>query len=106
MGQYTLWCLNRVARWNRRELADALELQRWFGTGRHRVRLGSRAGYDKDPAWENAEDDDPTRRGGILMHEDGGCDEYFVPIAVKCIGDPVAFRKRFQGAFTPAGETA
>jgi hypothetical protein len=106
MGQYTLWCLNRVARWNRRKLADALELQRWFGAGRHRVRLGSRAGYDKDPAWENSEDDDPTRRGGILMHEDRGCDEYFVPIAVKCIGDPLAFRQRFQGAFTPAGEAA
>ncbi len=106
MGQYTLWCLNRVARWNRRQLADALELQRWYRAGRHRVRLGSRASYDKDPAWESTEDDDPNRRGGILLHEEHGCDEYFVPIAVKCIGDPVAFRQRFQAAFTPAGEAA
>jgi hypothetical protein len=103
MGNYTLWCLNRVATWNRRELADKLAVKSLFGAPRHNVQLGRRGPFDQDPAWEDKLDDDSARRGGILMYEESTCDEYFVPIVVKCIGDPARFRSKFGPSMTPAG---
>jgi hypothetical protein len=105
MGQYTLWCLNRVAGWDRGDLVDALSIAGGWFTTRHQVRLGSRAAFDRDPEWEGRELDDGNH-AGVLMHEDAACDEYFVPIAVKCVGDPEAFVARFGPALSPAGRQA
>ena len=63
MGQYTLWCLNRVAGWDRDRLAWALAL-RGLWASRHDVQLGSRARFDKHPGWE------ASHGAGILMHEE------------------------------------
>ena len=96
MGQYTLWCLNRVADWDRARLARALAV-RGLWTSRHDVRLGSRARFDRNPGWE------ATRGTGILMHEEHACDEYFVPLAVKCIGDPDGFLARLGDRMSADG---
>ena len=96
MGRYTLWCLNRVANWDRDRLARALAVRR-FWTSEHDVHLGSRARFDRDAAWEAA------RGAGILMHEEQACDEYFVPIAVKCIGNPEGFLARLGDRMSADG---
>jgi hypothetical protein len=96
VGRYTLWCLNRVAGWDRNRLARALAVRRLWGS-RHDVQLGSRARFDKHADWE------ASHGAGILMHEDDLCDEYFVPIAVKCIGDPDGFLGRLGGRMTGGG---
>ena len=96
MGQYTLWCLNRVAGWDRDRLARALAV-RGLWTSKHDVQLGSRARFDKDPGWEAA------GGTGVLMHEEHACDEYFVPIAVKCIGDPDGFLARLGDRMSAEG---
>jgi len=96
VGQYTLWCLNRVANWDRDRLARALAV-RGLWTSKHDVQLGSRARFDRNPEWE------ATRGTGVLMHEEPSCDEYFVPIAVKCIGDPDGFLARLGDRMSAAG---
>jgi hypothetical protein len=96
VGKYTLWCLNRVAGWDRQRLARALAV-RGFWTSRHDVQLGSRGPFDKDPGWE------ATQGAGVLMHEEHACDEYFVPIAVKCIGDPDGFLARLGDRMSVEG---
>ena len=96
MGRYTLWCLNRVANWDRERLARALAVRGWW-TAKHDVQLGSRARFDRDAAWE------ANRGAGVLMHEEHACDEYFVPIAVKCIGDPDAFLARLGDRMSAEG---
>jgi hypothetical protein len=96
VGRYTLWCLNRVAGWDRNRLARALAVRRLWAS-RHDVQLGSRARFDKHPDWER------SHGPGILMHEDDLCDEYFVPLAVKCIGDPDGFLKRLGNRMTDGG---
>ncbi len=95
MGRYTLWCLNRVARWNKRQLMGAL------AGGRHAVRLGSRAGFDRAPIGQTEEGG--MGGDGVLMHEELACDEYFVPIVVKCVGDPDRFLARFGARMSPQG---
>ena len=96
MGQYTLWCLNRVANWDRDRLARAVAVGGLW-TSKHDVQLGSRARFDRNPEWE------ATRGTGVLMHEEPSCDEYFVPIAVKCIGDPDGFLARLGDRMSAAG---
>ena len=91
MGRYTLWCLNRVARWNQHKLIGAL------AAGGHAVRPGRRAQFDRAPLGEG------VTRDGVLMHEELACDEYFVPLVVKCVGDPDRFLDRFGGAMTADG---
>ncbi|MES1208041.1 MAG: hypothetical protein ABUS79_19065 [Pseudomonadota bacterium] len=91
MGRYTLWCLNRVARWNQHKLMGALAARG------HAVRAGSRARFDRAPLGQG------VTRDGVLMHEELACDEYFVPIVVKCVGDPDRFLDRFGGALTADG---
>jgi pimeloyl-ACP methyl ester carboxylesterase len=70
-----LWLLNRVAGpdWDREGMLEALRGP-WAGE-QNEVRLGER------------EDCAP----GVLMRETEDADEYFVPIPVKCIGDPGLF---------------
>jgi len=96
VGQYTLWCLNRVADWDRNRLARALAGRRLWSS-RHDVQLGSRARFDKEADWE------ASHGAGVLMHEDDLCDEYFVPLAVKCIGDPDGFLARLGDRMSPDG---
>jgi hypothetical protein len=84
VGRYTLWCLNRAANYDQDRLRSAL------ADLRHGVRLGERAPFDGPGAGPNAT---PL---GVLMHERPDCDEYFVPIAVKCVGDPARFRERYD----------
>ncbi|HEY4185512.1 MAG TPA: hypothetical protein VGP07_10605, partial [Polyangia bacterium] len=109
MGKYTLWCLNQVADWDRRRLADALAGKGWFSGARHTVALGRRGRFDVDPDWETKLDDDVRKQGGTLMHEHGppgerdSPNEYFIPIVVKCVGDPERFRKRFADEMTVDG---
>jgi hypothetical protein len=97
VGRYTLWCLNRIAGWDRDRLVRALAV-RGLWSAKHDVVLGSRARFDQHPHWEE------THGRGVLMHEDPpACDEYFVPIAVKCIGDPKGFLRRLGGRMSSAG---
>jgi len=96
VGQYTLWCLNRVAGWDRDRLARALGV-RGLWRSKHDIRLGSRGRFDRNPGWE------ATRGTGVLMHEEHACDEYFVPIAVKCIGDPDGFLTRLGDRMSADG---
>jgi hypothetical protein len=108
MGNYTLWCLNRVAYWDRSELADKLAVNGFFSS-KHNVQLGRRSSFDRDPNWEAANaqkaSDGSSVPGGILMHEDRACDEYFVPIAIKCIGDPDRFQTRFGQRMSSQGQS-
>lgn len=85
MGRYALWCLNRVATWDLIALADALAVRGWLGSRKHEVTLGDRSSFDQDPS---------ASKPGVLSHEEEDVNEYFVPIAVKCIGDPVGFQQR------------
>jgi hypothetical protein len=96
VGQYTLWCLNRVADWDRDRLARALAVKGLWST-KHDVALGSRARFDRHSVWEE------DRGTGVLMHEDDACDEYFVPLAVKCIGDPDGFLARLGDRMSAEG---
>ncbi len=96
MGQYTLWCLNRVASWDRDRLARALAVRGWWAS-KHDVQLGSRARFDRNPGWE------ANGGTGVLMHEEHACDEYFVPLAVKCIGDPDGFLARLGDRMSAEG---
>jgi hypothetical protein len=91
VGRYTLWCLNRAARWNQQRLIGAL------AAASHAVRAGSRARFDRAPL------DDGLTGDGILMHEELACDEYFVPIVVKCVGDPDRFLQRFGPGMSTDG---
>ena len=96
VGQYTLWCLNRVASWDRDRLARALGV-RGLWASKHDVQLGSRARFDRNPGWE------ANGGTGVLMHEEHACDEYFVPLAVKCIGDPDGFLARLGDRMSADG---
>ena len=96
MGNYTLWCLNRVADWDRGRLARALSVKGVW-SAKHEVRLGSRALFDTHPGWE------ANRGSGVLMHEEDDCNEYFVPLAVKCIGDPDGFLSRLGDRMSAEG---
>jgi hypothetical protein len=91
VGRYTLWCLNRAASWDLGALRDALRGMT------HAARLGSRARFDAPPPGL-----EPTR-DGVLMYEDPRRDEYFVPIVVKCLGDPNGFARRLGAAMSPEG---
>lgn len=93
MGTYTLWCLNRVATWDLEALARVLAGREWLGL-RHRVVLGDRSEVDRDPS---------QSKPGVLSHEEREVDEYFVPIAVKCIGDPERFKLRFRDRMGEGG---
>lgn len=94
MGRYTLWCLNRAARWDRPRLIGAL------AAGKHAVQPGRRAGFDRAPLDGGSS---AAAADGVLMHEEPACDEYFVPIVVKCLGDPDRFIQRFGAGMTPEG---
>lgn len=96
MGRYTLWCLNRVADWDRERLARALAVNGLSGA-KHDVALGSRARFDQRAGWEE------TRGTGVLMHEEQTCNEYFVPLAVKCIGNPQGFLARLGDRMSANG---
>jgi hypothetical protein len=96
VGRYTLWCLNRIARWDRARLVRALAVGGLWGA-KHDVVLGSRARFDREASWEK------KCGPGVLMHEDYDCDEYFVPIAVKCIGDPDGFLERLGDRMSSEG---
>jgi len=84
-----LWTLNRVAEWDIEALAAALR-----GGGRHAVRLGSRQRCDQDTA---------LSKPGVLSHERDGFNEYFVPIPVKCLGEPESFLADFRGQMKDDG---
>jgi hypothetical protein len=86
-----LWCLNRVARWNQHRLIGAL------AAASHAVRAGSRARFDRRPMGAGLTGD------GVLLHEELACDEYFVPIVVKCVGDPERFLQRFGAGLSDEG---
>ncbi|HLK89860.1 MAG TPA: hypothetical protein VKZ18_08200 [Polyangia bacterium] len=73
MAKLALWLLNRVTHWNSDAMCGALG-------ARHDVELGDREGCPKGA------DGRPT---GILMNETPEADEYFIPIPVKCLGDPM-----------------
>jgi hypothetical protein len=96
VGSYTLWCLNRVADWDRERLARALA-RKGIWSAKHDVRLGSRARFDLHPGWE------ASHGAGVLMHEEPSWNEYFVPLAVKCVGDPDGFRARLGDRMSAAG---
>jgi len=96
VGRYTLWTLNRVATWNLDRLAEELSVKSIFST-RHDVVLGSRARADVNGA---------LSREGVLSHEEKDWDEYFVPIPVKCIGDPAGFMSRLGPRFSATGAVA
>jgi len=87
MGSYVLWCLNRIARWDPEPLREAL------AAGGHSVRYGDRGGWNLPHATE------PLY---ALMYE-GEPSEYFVPIPVKCLGDPGRFEAHFLHRMTPDG---
>jgi hypothetical protein len=63
MGNYTLWCLNRVAYWDRSELADKLSVSGFFSS-KHNVQLGRRSTFDRDPNWE-ADNAQTASDGGL-----------------------------------------
>jgi len=92
VGRYTLWCLNRIAGWNLGDLRDALR-----GMS-NAARLGSRERFDDPPQGMK-----PTA-DGVLMHEDPLRDEYFVPIVVKCVGNPGGFFQRVGSAMSLDGQ--
>jgi pimeloyl-ACP methyl ester carboxylesterase len=69
MPKLALWLLNRVTQWDREAMGDAL---REAARGPHQVTFGHRAGCQE----------------GVLMNETPDADEYFIPIPVKCLGDP------------------
>ena len=75
-----LWLLNRVAgpEWDRGAMLRALR-HGFLGFGGNDVVLGQRPEL-------------PPSDVGVLMHEGGQADEYFVPITVKCIGDPTQIK--------------
>jgi hypothetical protein len=98
----TLWLLNRCVEWEERY--PGVQPKALAAAGPHQVALGKRCVSDSgstapgsgDPSVPiecvavNDKLDSPT---GALMHEGGprdtpSYDEYFVPIPVKCIGDP------------------
>src|SRR5438876_12356609 len=70
-----LWLINRVARaeWDHDAMVRALA-GGFLGIGGNTVRLGQRPNTNCGP--------------GILMNEDEQNDEYFIPIPVKCLGNP------------------
>ena len=72
-----LWLLNRVAHkeWDHEAMRSALQ-GGFLGFGGNDVVLGKRSDPNCDP--------------GVLMYEKEGHDEYFIPIPVKCIGNPEA----------------
>ncbi len=72
-----LWFLNRVAHkeWDHESMRSALQGS-FLGFGGNDVVLGKRS--------------DPNCDSGVLMYEKEDHDEYFIPIPVKCIGDPDA----------------
>jgi len=84
-----LWLLNRVAGsgWNRAAMLRALRHGFLGLFGGNDVSLGQRA-------------DLPASEAGILMHEGADADEYFVPITVKCIGDPALLTVPPSGSAT------
>jgi hypothetical protein len=96
MGKYTLWTLNRVATWNLDRLAEKLAVRSMFSQ-RHQVTKGSRSSADVNPAFS---------KQGVLSHEEHEWDEYFVPIPVKCIGDPDGFLRRLGPRFSNSGAAA
>lgn len=100
MGDYVLWCLNRVAGWEPAPLLEALEGRSFFSQ-RHQVRAGSRTAFDRTDFVPGTPPDQGPRPA--LMHEDGECGEYFVPLVVKCVGDPQGFLQRLGGKLTPEG---
>lgn len=88
----TLWLLNRSVDWNRERLVRALGPRAVLG---RRLRAtSSRTGARPADVFVNVDEDSYP---GELMHEshldrprEGHLlhDEYFVPIPVKCVGDP------------------
>lgn len=97
--EIAVWLLNRVSTWDPRPIVQALE-GGLFGRGKNTVRLGQRG----------------TLSPGVLMYEGSDTDEYFVPIPVKCLGDPSGWtagpvRERLQRVldcypqhFSPGGK--
>jgi hypothetical protein len=81
MANLALWLLNRVTRWDHEAMRDALEEG---ALGPYQVCLGQRDGCDE----------------GVLMNETRDADEYFIPIPVKCLGDPSLLEVPAAGAPT------
>jgi hypothetical protein len=98
MGSYTLWCMNRVARWQPLDDLVAALADHGFLRHRHDVRLGDRRPFDRTDV--DAEESMP----GVLSYETTTIDEYFVPILVKCLGDPHRFLTRFGGQMNEQGK--
>ena len=71
---FALWFLNRVAHteWDHDGMRDVLR-GGFMGIGANDVVFGQRPDQSKP---------------GVLMYEEEDHDEYFIPIPVKCIGDP------------------
>ncbi len=95
MPNLTLWAVNTVASWDPEPLIEALARPTVFGA-RNEVAPGNRRPF-------NRASDQSTPHA--LSHEDGDplFNEYFVPIAVKCIGDPDRFRRVFADRLTADG---
>lgn len=96
MGKYTLWTLNRVAKWDFDVLTAELAVTSMFSQ-KHDITLGSRAASDVDQV---------LSKPGVLSHEEPLWDEYFVPIPVKCIGDPRGGLERLGPRFSGGGGKA
>jgi hypothetical protein len=81
MANLALWLLNRVTDWDRKAMRGAIAEG---ALGPHQVELGQRAGCAP----------------GVLMNETSDADEYFIPIPVKCLGDPSLLGIPAPGAAT------
>jgi len=106
VDKLTLWLLNRCVLWDVERLAAAL-------SPRYDVRVGRRRVADAGPAPNGSPELFVNERGdgfrGELMNERDAAggpsayDEYFVPIPVKCVGDP---RSRFWRETADPGDGA
>ena len=92
MAKLTLWLLNRVVDWAQpspgaasEAMVTALAKRGLFGGGRHDVEYGDRNRFNERS--QTGQLLERSRRGE-LMHEGSLRGEYFVPIPVKCLGDP------------------
>lgn len=110
MGNYVLWRLNRITGWEPPDtLLDAVAREGLFKR-RHQIRLGNRNAFNEPAATGGGLLEESAL--GELMHEGHLTsqqhkfpirNEYFVPLAVKCIGDPDGFASRWSGQFRKGG---
>jgi hypothetical protein len=94
MAKLVLWGVNRAARWKPEPLRRALALQGLFAPT-HEVVLGSRAAVNREAT---------TGPAHALQYEQAVCDEYFVPIVVKALGDPQGLGERLGAQLGSRGK--